>query len=152
MITTDQFDAMKDRWEQCLIQEGYRPERTEDGDIRFKSEGHRFYVEFDREDPSYIRLLVPQSWPIDDAAELKRAYVVASEFSQLFKCVKVSVHEEQAVWFSVESMFACVECVEPAFVIRSVEMIHSCLREFSDRMKATGPTITMEGQERVVLN
>ncbi len=75
-----------------LTAEGYRPEIDEDGDVRFKSEGFLMFV-MSSTDPTYLQLLLPNFWSIDDASERAAAHVSANEVNRNLKVAKVFQNE-----------------------------------------------------------
>jgi hypothetical protein len=97
MTTIEQLSTLKTAIELLLVEEGFRPVRNDNDDIEFKVEGKHFYFDFDSNDPAYVRLMCPHFWHIDDAQELRAAYVAANQACERCKGVKVFVEGEESV-------------------------------------------------------
>lgn len=83
---TDEREHFRSTALAILREQGYgSPAIDEDGDIRFRVDGLGFYLLLDDEDPEYVRISLPNFYPIDTADELARADVVAMQCQQHLK-------------------------------------------------------------------
>lgn len=134
MLTEAQNHELRDRISDALTEEGYRPRRTDHDDIDFKAEGKRLIVDFEDADPGYLRLLLPNFWPIEDAEELERAYQAANEVSELYKLVKVFLFERKCVWMSVECFLTEPEHFSKETFNRQIAALILSANAFAEKM------------------
>jgi len=118
-----------------LAQEGYRPWIDADGDVIFKDEGGTYYIDVDVSDTEYFRLVYPQFWPIEDAAELARVHISANYATRRTKVAKVYIVEgDKNTSASIEMFF-----VEPeqfvAVFRRAMSALKAGVRNFVDQMR-----------------
>lgn len=71
-----------------LKEEGFMPELDSDGDVKFKSEGHTYYISVSKKDenPMYVVLFRSFNYPEDYSAE---TLVMATRELNLYKGVKI---------------------------------------------------------------
>jgi hypothetical protein len=69
--------------------EGYRPEIDKDGDIKFKKEGRTYFVFAAENDPSFVRIVFPLFWAIENDSERAKALVAADKATAETKVAKV---------------------------------------------------------------
>lgn len=74
-----------------LAREGLQPQLDASGALLFESRGRCYYLFVDDADPHYIRLLYPNFWSLDGAADRQRALLAAAEVTAGIKVAKVYV-------------------------------------------------------------
>jgi hypothetical protein len=78
-----------------LKAQGFAPTSTEKI-ISFKAEGRTYLIYISANDPLYFELSFAYFWPIEDAAELYRAYKAASAVNSTTKVAKIYVTEDES--------------------------------------------------------
>ncbi|MFD1949744.1 hypothetical protein ACFSGX_03045 [Sphingomonas arantia] len=137
--TTAAIDGMRAHVSHLLEQEGYRGvELDEDGDVRFKAEGRSLLMIFNTRDPGYLRLALPNFWPIDDDAERTHAYRIGNGITRDNKCVSVFVTPNENVWATAEWLTTGPEAIDGAMLVRLTEMLLAAAGEFHREMQAAG--------------
>ena len=120
--------------ESFLVSEGYRPEKDNDGDLVFKSEGHLFAILLEEGDEQFCRVVFPNFWAVENQEEMTRAIVAAQEATSGTKVAKVFFIENNA-WAGVELF-----CTSPeqftAVLERSIGAIKAAVQTFVDTMRA----------------
>lgn len=111
-----------------LREEGYRPEAVEDYRILFRAESTTFLVDFDWDDPLFVRLVVPNFWSIDDEFERDRVVKAADEANKKIKCAKVWTLDEN-VCASIE-LFLPDTKKFPEVLDRALSAIRASVQEF----------------------
>jgi len=74
-----------------LREEGYIPSIDEDGDIRFKMQGLTLYVMTDKDDPMFLRIILPKFWEIESDEEFAKVHFVANKMNTEYKVGKVFI-------------------------------------------------------------
>lgn len=132
----DAVERMKAHIGDLLAREGYRGiEADSDGDIRFKAEGRSLVVIFTPGDPGYLRLALPNFWPIDDEDERNAAYRAANMVTLESKCVAIFVTPNDNMWATVEWLTTGPEAVDGSMLVRLTEMILAAALQFRNRMQ-----------------
>ncbi|WP_024972817.1 T3SS (YopN, CesT) and YbjN peptide-binding chaperone 1 [Ralstonia pickettii] len=127
-----------------LRAEGYPAERDDDGDIRFKREGMTYALCFDKDDPGFAKLILPNVWSIDSEPELQQVLAALDQVNRRIKLVKVHT-QAGAVWFTVELLFD-EQATWERHLSRSVRAIARAVMMFGDAMqgpRATGQAGTL---------
>lgn len=127
-------DERADMYLEYLAEEGYRPNKDDDGDVVFKAEGLTYYIIVDEQDAQYFRLLHANFWSIDSPEELLQAFEAASFASRQTKVAKVYVREDAKNTSATVEMF-----VEPpdnfrATFSRAMGAMRTCVNNFKDKM------------------
>jgi len=117
-----------------LQQEGYSPSIDSDGDVRFKSEGHNFFIEVNDKDPEYVNIVMPNIWSIDDTKEKLQALVAADYTNHKIKAVKLYLHNENT-WAAIESFVADPEDFKGIFK-RSLSALVGGAMQFARKMRS----------------
>jgi hypothetical protein len=118
-----------------LAQEGYRPWIDADGDVIFKDEGGTYYIDVDLSDAQYFRLVYPQFWQIEDAAELARVHISANYATRRTKVAKVYVLEgDKNTSASIELFFGEPQQFTTVFH-RAMSALKAGVRNFADQMR-----------------
>lgn len=124
-----------DLYKNYLINQGYRPEVDEDGDIFFKREGRGFYIFPNENDKEYFRISLPNFWSIENEAERLQVLEACNYTNALTKVVKVhTVKNNTNVWASVEMFLKNPQDFEPIFE-RSCRAIISAVESFAEKMR-----------------
>lgn len=125
---------MQDMYVSYLRGEGYQPSIDSDGDVMFKAEGFTLYIIVDNEDPESFRILFPNFWEIESAAEKTKAYVVANYINRTTKVAKVYINSQET-WVSMDANIYVEEPddFEPHFR-RMIQLLLSEVGEFRDEM------------------
>ena len=118
-----------------LEQEGYHPTIDGDGDVMFKHEGGSYYITIDEKDGEYFRVLFPNFWSIEGAADMTRPFLAADYATRASKAAKVYVrHDGKAVSASIELFFSRPEQFEPIFN-RAIGALRFSVSNFVEKMK-----------------
>lgn len=136
MLKSEQVEQYKTALMGRLGDEGFRPTANTMGDIEFKCEGKLYILDFDDNDPGYMRLLLPHFWSIDDPRELHAAYIAASQACERCKGVKVFVEGASSVWASVEFLANDIDVPTTEMLDRYLAMIRSGTRTFAEKIDA----------------
>lgn len=135
MLSKEQVELFKSKLVDRLAEEGFRPKVNDYGDIEFKVEGRCHFIDFDSNDPAYVRLLLPNFWSIDNATERHAAFEAASKASSRCKGVKVFVEGDSNVWASVEFLIPDPALPTVEMLERYLQMIEAGTREFKARIR-----------------
>lgn len=92
---------LQDMYVSFLLEEGYRPEVDQDGDVVFKREGRTYFIAVNAEDPGFFQLVLPNIWPIESEAERLQVMAAADYSNATSKASKVFIMEDD-VWVDVE--------------------------------------------------
>lgn len=113
--------------------EGYVAHVDNDGDIVFKREGMNYALCFDREDPEFSKLLLPNVWRIDTPEE--RAFVLhaMNEINRRYKAIKIHTEDDQ-VWLAVE-MWLVDQADWAVHLPRAVRALSHALFRFAEQMR-----------------
>ena len=118
-----------------LEEEGYRPEAAQEDRIHFRAEGGIYLVDFDWDDPQFVRLIFPNFWSIDDELERERVLKAADEANGKIKCAKVWTQNNR-VCVSIE-LFLPDPSTFPEVIERAMSAIRSSRQEFSSHARAS---------------
>jgi len=116
-----------------LKKEGYSPEVDDDGDVVFKYEGGNYFVQFDEDDPEFIRVLYPSFWPLENDEERAKARQIAHDATTQTKVAKVYAIDDN-MWAAIEAFCPSPESFFPVFR-RSLGALQTCVRQFCDGMR-----------------
>lgn len=118
-----------------LEREGFRARLDEDGDVHLRHEGRDVFVVFDADDPSYVRVIAPEFWKCDDAAEQRLfALTVANRLNASLRVAKISLRSDGATCVAVELFVNGPEALL-AVLPRCLDLIGAATWEFRERMK-----------------
>ncbi|MGI9213974.1 MAG: hypothetical protein ACR2HF_16015 [Methylococcaceae bacterium] len=118
-----------------LIEQGYRPNLEDDGDISFKSEGKYYVVGSTEGDETYVRLIAPNIWSLDSETERELAIQHANKLTSQFKVAKVfSVNDDKNIYATIELFLPDPQAFIRVFD-RSMNVLNAAVREFSDEMR-----------------
>ncbi len=118
-----------------LVREGYRPRLDEDGDVVFKAEGLACFIDVSPTDPTYLRVVAPNVWSIDDEPERLRALRVANEVQRDLKAVKVVLAPHGDTWVVTEVFLDDADAFENT-LMRCVRVLLIGVGRFRDLMRA----------------
>lgn len=120
-------------YESFLVEQGYRPQIDEDGDVRFKSEGLTYYITVDEKDPEFFRIIFPNFWEIEDETEFMRVLIAINHSNSVCKVTKLfSINDN--VWASIEAFTASPEDFKDTFS-RSISALRNGVHLYSEKMK-----------------
>lgn len=103
MMTTHKKDAeVAERYAALLRADGYSPEIDEDGDVRFKYEGSNIIILLDDEDPSFVRVCLPNFLKIASDEHRSRVLAAVNEANRQVKVGKAFITKEHC-WAAVEA-------------------------------------------------
>ena len=116
-----------------LTEEGYRPRIDDDGDLIFKCEGTLYALCFDEDDENYLRLLCPNFWPFDDAAEKAKAVRAANDVNTAVKVAKILCIGDNTTC-TAELLFDDLADARPVFN-RMKSVIGTAMNRFVSKMR-----------------
>ncbi len=116
-----------------LLDEGFRPEIDEAGDVTFRFEGRFYYVSIYEDDPGFFHLVFPNFWEIEDKEERIRALEAANQVNRDTKTIKIYINAFDNVSCSVECFMAKPDDFE-AYFFRSLQVMQDSVRNFVERM------------------
>ena len=129
-----QIDALKD----FIADEGFRTSIDSDGDLQFKYEGWTFWIQVDKKDEEFIKILLPNFWKIESDEEKSKCYKAASKLSCEYKVAKIYVVEYKDapnVCASMEFFIPDVEFFKKIF-LRSARILAAMEKEFASVVTA----------------
>lgn len=91
-----------------LSNDGFRPSIDDDGDLRFKVEGRVYFVRFDEEDPTFVRLCainVATSLELSFQQALEYANQVSAEI-KVAKAFCIERDGKPIIWVTAECRYA----------------------------------------------
>ena len=137
-LRTDLFNFLKE--------EGFMPELDSDGDIKFKSEGQRYYMSVSKtdENPMYVVLFRLFNSPDEYSAE---TIAMASTKLNFYKGVKVLCFEK-SFRIGAELYVRNAEPVKSAFY-KLKEIIDSVKSDFLDECKKVGTVSSSSGTSTI---
>jgi hypothetical protein len=112
---------------------GYSPEIDDDGDVRFHSNNHTFFISVNENDPQFLRIVLPNIWPIDSGAEAARALIAANYTNRKIKVTKLFAIRKN-IWASIETFVAKPDDFAAIFK-RSLEALEGGVMRFSMKMR-----------------
>ncbi|WP_052351808.1 T3SS (YopN, CesT) and YbjN peptide-binding chaperone 1 [Deinococcus pimensis] len=118
-----------------LYREGYRPEIDADGDVTFKAEGLFCFIDVTPSDPTYLRVVVPNIWSLDDEQERLRAFRVANEVQRELKGLKITFAPHDDTWIATEVFLEDEDAFENT-LMRCVRVLLIGVHRFRDLMRA----------------
>lgn len=113
--------------------EGYSPVLDGDGDLRFQRNDLTYYIQFDRKDPEFFRLILPNIWSLDSMQERQRAYAAADSANARCKAAKVFVVKDH-VWATIEMFLASQDQARPV-IERCMNSLQRAMITFSVKMQ-----------------
>ncbi len=130
-----------------LIEEGFRPQLDEDGDISFKYEGKIYYVQTNEADEEFVRILASNIWPLDDAQEKKAALRIANKATRRFKVAKVFLSNTNNVCVTVELFLFEIQTFMALFY-RSISLLDETVLYFRTNMRKKMQKLSRDQQEK----
>jgi len=116
-----------------LEDEGMQPSLDASGAVTFASRGRSYYLIVDDDDPQYFRLLYPNFWSLDSAAERQRALLAAAEVTAGVKVAKVYVLGEDTQ-AAAEMFLADPQDLRQVFS-RALRALQGAVRRYTDLMQ-----------------
>lgn len=116
-----------------LREEGYVPKIDDDGDLAFKMEGKTFFVIFDEADQSFVRIVHPNFWSIDDEDERSRVEQASLKATAETKVAKVFPIEDDT-WASIELFSSSIENTKRVFP-RALRALSAAISSFLKEMR-----------------
>lgn len=117
-----------------LAEEGFRPRLDDDGDVLFKYEGASYFVIASHGDATVLTALLPNFWPLEDAAERARALEAAMQAHGSVLIGRVTVLEHN-VSASINAYLPDAQSFR-AVLLRSIDGLHYLAKVFRDQMRA----------------
>jgi hypothetical protein len=124
---------LQQRYLSYLRDRGYEPYIDQDGDVQFRDQGLTYYLRIDAEDPSFLRLVLPNFWPIESEVEYEHARRACGEINRQVKAVKVYLQSNN-VWLTVENFMASPESL-PTYFDRCLDAAQFGVRAFRVEMQ-----------------
>ena len=129
-VTDKQLQKM---YQEFLVDEGFKPEVDEDGDVRFKREGKTYFINVEAEDPECFRLVLANIWPIESEDERKLVMVAMDHCNAQAKVAKAYMVKDN-VWVAIESFIAKPEDFKAIFK-RSLSALDHGVSLYATRMR-----------------
>jgi hypothetical protein len=120
-------------YQEFLVDEGYKPEVDEDGDVRFKREGKTYFINVEAEDPECFRLVLANIWPIESEEERGQALVAMDHCNAQAKVAKAYMVKDN-VWVAIETFIAKPEDFKAIFK-RSLSALDHGVALYAKRMR-----------------
>ena len=117
----------------ALEKEGYRAECDDDGDVRFRHEGHSFFLEVREDDPMFFRVVLPNFWDVDSPEERARVIDASNLATGETKVAKVFLVRDNT-WAACELFIPAQEDFVP-ILQRCLLAIRSAVNIFTDHMR-----------------
>lgn len=134
MCKQDKTFQMKD----FLEKEGFRPTIDDEGDLLFKAEGMGLFVSFEEKDEPFVRMVLPNFWPIDSSEECDEAQKAALKVTKETKVAKVFIVRDN-VWATIEAFYETADSFAAVFH-RSLGAVRAAARSFAEEMRSTQST------------
>jgi hypothetical protein len=115
--------------------EGYLAHLDDDGDIVFKREGMHYALCFDREDPEFAKLMLPNVWSVDTPQERAVVLHAMNEINRRYKVIKIHTVGDQ-VWLAVE-MWLADQADWAVHFPRAVRALSHALFRFAEQMRTS---------------
>jgi hypothetical protein len=113
-----------------LKEEGYVPKVNNNGDVTFKYEGERFYIDIDEKDPEYFCMYAVGNWKCETDEEKQRLYNVVYDANIEIKMVKTFIFKENTV--NENTVVTAIECL-----VNNEEYFKKNFIRWSDTLKGT---------------
>jgi hypothetical protein len=114
---------------------GFRPEIDSDGDIRFMYEGGSYYIT-DNCDETYLYLMYPGFWTLDDTNEQLAGLMAANSTNRQVKASKVLLSKDlSAATVTIECLIRDASDVK-SFLMRALRCIQQARKIFRDEMQS----------------
>ena len=126
---------LQETYTQYLSAEGYRPELTNAGNVRFRREGKNYVIYVDEKDPTFFRLVMALSFE-DKSAEARAARLEGINAANMqTKVVKSFVDKENDVYFAAEMFFIVPGDFKAAMprTLRAIDFAHDKFRAGAER-------------------
>lgn len=108
--------------------------KIDDNTILFKYKGLNFLFTTEKDDPYYIRLILPKIATTETLKEGENIYTIMNEYNKKYKAVKVSLWEDESVWLSIEQFLYSKDNANELFK-RAISLLESVSTEFVDNIK-----------------
>ena len=125
--------SMAGTYMEFLEHEGMHPSLDASGAVIFESRGRAYYLICDDDDPQYFRLLYPNFWSLEGAADRQRALLAAAEVTAGVKVAKVYVLGEDTQ-AAAEMFLADPQDLQQVFT-RALRALQGAVRRYSDLMQ-----------------
>ena len=116
-----------------LTSEGYRPTLDSDGDVTFKRQGGSYFIGVAADDLNFFRVVFPNFWPIESAAERSKVLVAADFSNAKSKVCKVYTTRNN-VWAVIELYVASPADFEKVFP-RAMSGLDNGVANFARKMR-----------------
>jgi hypothetical protein len=116
-----------------LREQGYQPEIDRDGDIRFRVEGHHFFIVVDEDDLESFRICFPNFWAIESEEERVKVSAAIMYVNSTTKVAKVYIESWDNTWIDSNIYISQPEDFKNHFS-RMVDVILYARRKFTDKM------------------
>ncbi len=118
-----------------LTEEGFRPSTDDDGDVVFKFEGGTYVVLTAQGDPTYLSVVYPYFWDIEDDDERRRVHEAVAHAHRTVRLGRLTVLDDD-VNASVSAYLPDGQAYRSVF-LRSLGALKAAVNAFRDHMHAS---------------
>jgi len=113
-----------------LKSEGYTPEIDDDGDIKLKIEGGRYFVVINEDDGVYYQIIYPNFYQAQNDSDRAKLFESCNAVSIGTKVVKILTMKDK-VWASLELFLPTPEAFTAVFK-RSISALQYAVKKFNE--------------------
>jgi KaiC/GvpD/RAD55 family RecA-like ATPase len=115
-----------------LKEEGYSP-KIEDGDISFKYQGTKYWIDTYEDEIEFFTLYYVIGWDCETEDEKSKLYVAAAKTNSEMKVAKTVIVNEETVLFEIEALMEQPSELKKHFE-RMLIIIQSAVETFKENM------------------
>ena len=101
------------QFKQYLETKGIKPTTEIEGQITFQFDGLYYLFVYEKSDPNYFRLILPNVFKVEDNRD--KYDVLVNEINQRFKVAKTYITSEDMIWIAVDQFIYSREGIDLMF-------------------------------------
>ena len=105
-----------------------------DGTVTFGYNGLNFLFVSEKNDPNYVRIILPNIAMVDSSKDKAQAFEYANEYNQKYKAIKMTV-TENSIWLSIEQFLYSHENARELFK-RMIGILVAVIEDFRNNHTA----------------